>query len=67
MYGNSRVPASAQNGIHPHLATLLDRHAGAPFRKPYADYNRVGVCVAASNVGSAAAGDRHSSSIRAVG
>jgi tRNA (guanine-N7-)-methyltransferase len=41
MYGNSRVPASAQNGIHPHLSMLLDRHAGTPFRKPYADYNRV--------------------------
>ena len=37
---NSRVPTSAQTGIHEHLATLLDRHAGAPFRKPYADYNR---------------------------
>ncbi|HOG03033.1 MAG TPA: methyltransferase domain-containing protein, partial [Accumulibacter sp.] len=40
MFGNSRVPDSAQDDIHPHLATLLDRHAGAPFRKPYADYNR---------------------------
>lgn len=38
---NSRVPTSAQTGIHEHLATLLDRHAAAPFRKPYADYNRV--------------------------
>lgn len=37
---NSRVPTSAQTGIHEHLATLLDRHAAAPFRKPYADYNR---------------------------
>ena len=40
MFGNSRVPESVQGDIHPHLATLLDRHAGAPFRKPYADYNR---------------------------
>lgn len=41
MYANSRVPASAQTGIHQHLSMLLDRHATAPFRKPYADYNRV--------------------------
>jgi tRNA (guanine-N7-)-methyltransferase len=40
MYGNSRVPESVQGGIHPHLATLLDRHASTPFRKPCADYNR---------------------------
>lgn len=37
---NSRVPSSAQSGVHEHLALLLDRHADAPFRKPYADYNR---------------------------
>lgn len=40
MYANSRVPESAQTGIHEHLARLLDRHAAAPYRKPYADYNR---------------------------
>jgi tRNA (guanine-N7-)-methyltransferase len=40
MYANSRIPQSAQSGIHEQLATLLDRHAGAPFRKPCADYNR---------------------------
>jgi tRNA (guanine-N7-)-methyltransferase len=40
MYGNSRLPASAQTGVHAHLAMLLDRHVKAPFRKPYADYNR---------------------------
>lgn len=40
MYGNSRVPASTQTGIHRHLSMLLDRHAGTPFRKPYTDYNR---------------------------
>lgn len=40
MYGNSRLPASAQTGVHGHLAMLLDRHVKAPFRKPYADYNR---------------------------
>ena len=37
---SSRVPSSAQTGVHEHLATLLGRHAAAPFRKPYADYNR---------------------------
>lgn len=40
MQANSRVPTSAQTGIHEHLATLLDRHCAAPFRKPYTDYNR---------------------------
>lgn len=40
MYANSRIPTSAQTGIHDQLAALLDRHAGAPFRKPYAEYNR---------------------------
>lgn len=40
MQANSRVPTSAQSGIHEHLATLLDRHSGAPFLKPYTDYNR---------------------------
>lgn len=40
MHANSRIPTSAQTGIHAHLATLLDRHLGAPFRKPYTDYNR---------------------------
>ena len=40
MHANSRVPTSAQQGIHEQLARLLERHRGAPFRKPYADYNR---------------------------
>ena len=41
MQANSRIPTSTQGGIHEQLAYLLDRHAAAPFRKPYADYNRV--------------------------
>ena len=40
MFANSSIPTSAQTGIHEHLAALLDRHAAAPFRKPFADYNR---------------------------
>jgi tRNA (guanine-N7-)-methyltransferase len=40
MQANSRVPQSAQSGVHEHLARLLDRHLNSPFRKPYADYNR---------------------------
>lgn len=40
MLANSRVPSSAQTTLHPHLVHLLARHAAAPFRKPYADYNR---------------------------
>lgn len=40
MYANSRLPTSAQTGIHEQLPTLLERHRHALFRKPYADYNR---------------------------
>lgn len=40
MHANSRVPTSAQTGIHEHLATLLERHRASPFLKPYTDYNR---------------------------
>jgi tRNA (guanine-N7-)-methyltransferase len=40
MYGNSRLPASAQTDLHPQLALLVDRHRQAAFRKPCADYNR---------------------------
>ena len=40
MHANSRVPTSAQQGIHEQLGRLLERHRQAPFRKPYADYNR---------------------------
>jgi tRNA (guanine-N7-)-methyltransferase len=39
MHANSRIPTSAQTTIHEHLATLLDRHCAAPFRKPYSAYN----------------------------
>ena len=40
MQANSRVPTSAQSGVHEHLLSLLERHRASPFRKPYADYNR---------------------------
>jgi tRNA (guanine-N7-)-methyltransferase len=40
MLATSRIPTSAQSGIHAQLPTLLKRHATAPFRKPFADYNR---------------------------
>ncbi len=40
MQANSRLPTSAQTGVHEQLALLLDRHIAAPYRKPYADYNR---------------------------
>ena len=40
MYANSRVPESAQTGIHERLAELVDRHRAMPFRKPILDYNR---------------------------
>jgi tRNA (guanine-N7-)-methyltransferase len=40
MHANSRVPHSAQTGIHERLAELVDRHLRAPFQKPILDYNR---------------------------
>jgi len=40
MRANSRIPTSAQTGIHEQLAALIDRHVASPFRKPYSDYNR---------------------------
>jgi tRNA (guanine-N7-)-methyltransferase len=39
-YANSRIPVSAQQGVHDNLARLLARHCAEPFRKPFADYNR---------------------------
>ena len=40
-YANSKIPESAQTGVHEGLAERVLRHARKPFRKPYADYNRV--------------------------
>ena len=40
VHAGSCIPTSAQTGVHQHLADLLERHRHAPFRKPYADYNR---------------------------
>ncbi len=40
MYANSRIPTSAQTGIHERLPALLARHAATVFRKPYTGYNR---------------------------
>ncbi|MDR3214181.1 MAG: methyltransferase domain-containing protein [Azoarcus sp.] len=39
-YANSRIPASAQQGVHEHLAARVGTHLAHPFRKPVADYNR---------------------------
>ena len=39
-YANSRIPESAQQGVHDHLDRCVERHLDAPFRKPYTDYNR---------------------------
>ena len=39
-YANSRIPESAQSGIHEQLVRRVERHLAEPFRKPYADYNR---------------------------
>ncbi len=39
-YANSRIPSSAQAGVHEQLLRRVERHLAEPFRKPYADYNR---------------------------
>ena len=38
-YGNSRIPLSAQQGVHEQLARQVRRHLDQPFRKPFAPYN----------------------------
>ena len=40
MYANSRIPESAQQGVHEHLAELVAKHVRCEFRKPYLDYNK---------------------------
>jgi len=40
-YANSRIPESAQSGIHEQLVRRVERHLAEPFRKPYAEYNRL--------------------------
>ncbi|MDR1227427.1 MAG: methyltransferase domain-containing protein [Azoarcus sp.] len=39
-YANSRIPESAQQGVHEHLAARVETHLAHPFRKPVADCNR---------------------------
>lgn len=48
MYANSRLPQSAQQGVHERLAEVLERHRQAPFRKPILDYNRAAFAAAMS-------------------
>lgn len=47
-YANSRIPVSAQQGIHEKLIERVARHRDAPFRKPYTDYNREAFAAAMS-------------------
>ena len=39
-YANSRIPQSAQQGVHDALIERVRKHLAEPFRKPFADYNR---------------------------
>lgn len=39
-YANSRIPQSAQQGVHEALSERVRKHLAEPFRKPFADYNR---------------------------
>lgn len=43
MDGNSRFIRSAQDGPHPDLEMLFQRHLAHPFQKPLLDYNRQAV------------------------
>jgi tRNA (guanine-N7-)-methyltransferase len=45
-YANSRIPSSAQQGMHESLLKQLEKHRREPFRKPYADYNREALATA---------------------
>jgi tRNA (guanine-N7-)-methyltransferase len=40
MFGNSHHVHSNQDGIHPHLLKLLDRHRASPWQKPISDHTR---------------------------
>ncbi|AUL99990.1 MAG TPA: SAM-dependent methyltransferase [Pseudothauera hydrothermalis] len=44
-YANSRIPSSAQQGVHEKLAERVARHLRQPFRKPFADYNRAALAL----------------------
>lgn len=38
-YANSRIPTSAQVGVHEQLERRVKRHLSEPFLKPFAEYN----------------------------
>jgi tRNA (guanine-N7-)-methyltransferase len=40
-YANSRIPVSAQQGVHEHLLERVRTHLANPFRKPIADVSRM--------------------------
>jgi len=40
MYANSKIPESAQPGVHENLVERVLKHARSDFRKPYLDYNK---------------------------
>ena len=40
MYANSKIPDSAQQGVHENLVERVRKHARSEFRKPYLDYNK---------------------------
>ncbi|KAA3649416.1 MAG: SAM-dependent methyltransferase [Proteobacteria bacterium] len=47
-YANSRIPVSAQQGVHDDLLRQVARHRDQPFRKPVAQYNRAAFDLALS-------------------
>jgi tRNA (guanine-N7-)-methyltransferase len=40
MYANSKIPESAQQGVHDHLVERVAKHASCEFRKPVLDHNK---------------------------
>ncbi len=40
MYANSKIPESAQPGVHEQLKAQVAKHASCTFRKPCLDYNK---------------------------
>ncbi|MDD3354970.1 methyltransferase domain-containing protein [Zoogloea sp.] len=40
MYANSRIPESAQQGVHENLLERVEKHLRNEFRKPCTDYNK---------------------------
>ncbi|MCM8595872.1 tRNA (guanosine(46)-N(7))-methyltransferase TrmB [Accumulibacter sp.] len=50
VFANSRVPESAQTGVHEQLPALLERHRATLYRRPVAEYSRRAFAASLSRV-----------------